>query len=235
VSEQTDEQRIDELLQPEAIELRGEVARLREETGTLRAALVVAEENADEAEREVKRLRAELAEANAWREHLTNPSDTAWLEDLVRDAAQHVVNRADYHVPDHARRAIPDEIGSLIRAGALPRIDAHVIDLACGGLEPLKQLAEKAEAERDRLAEQVNGDRLHAIIEAALIAYWRLDRGKEPDQSDIAAAGSHAYVLVDALRHAGLPTGRAPAAVAHGVREAVTEAVRALDGTAADR
>ncbi|MUN41476.1 hypothetical protein [Actinomadura litoris] len=116
---------------------------------------------------------------------------------------------------------------------ALDRAAADHAQLQVDMGEQRREL-KKVEAHRGRLAEQVNGDRLHAVIEAALIAYWCLERGKEPDQLDIAAAGSHAYMLVDALHHAGMPTGRAPAADAHGVREAVTEAVRALDGAEAD-
>ncbi|MFB4320642.1 hypothetical protein [Actinomadura sp. 21ATH] len=81
----------------------------------------------------------------------------------------------------------------------------------------------------ERLAELTDADRLHAVIEAALIAYWCLEKGKgEPDQLDLAAAVSHAFVLVDALRHAGLPIECEEGPDPHGVREAVTGALQTL-------
>ncbi|MGI5162778.1 hypothetical protein ACQEU3_47230 [Spirillospora sp. CA-253888] len=74
-------------------------------------------------------------------------------------------------------------------------------------------------------------ERLRQVIEEALIAYWALDRERETDALHIAEAGSHAFVLVEALRLSGLPIADEGVAVRESVREAVAKVVGTRGGS----
>ncbi|GAA2628100.1 hypothetical protein GCM10010411_76720 [Actinomadura fulvescens] len=134
--------------------------------------------------------------------------------------------------PRTASRPRPAGDTSRFHTTLSPRDGLRVHRAGCPGLADQRHT--KIETERSRFAQQLQADRLHAVIRAALIAYWRLEwGGREPDVLDIAAAGSQAYVLVMALRHSGLPIDVELSADPHGVRDAVTEALRAFDGVEA--